>query len=61
MAEPITIIFGGIIVSGVSVALGKAWGGKDKVTMERCTLVHKSIDKTLKNIEDKIDQGNGIK
>ena len=59
MTEPITIIFGGLIVSGASVALGKIWGSKGKVNMERCELVHKSLDETLERIEDKIDQRNG--
>ena len=61
MAEPITIILGGLLVSGASVAAGKIWGSKHKVNMERCELVHKSVDETLKSIEKKIDAGNGTK
>ena len=45
-----------IVTGGVGVALGRLWGSNGKVTMERCTLIHKSIDKRLESIDSKLDK-----
>jgi len=44
-----------IVTGGVGVAIGKLWGSNGRVTMERCTLIHKSIDKRLESIDRKLD------
>jgi len=45
-----------IVTGGVGVTLGKLWGSNGRVTMERCTLIHKSIDKRLESIDSKLDK-----
>jgi len=44
-----------IVTGGFGVALGKLWSSNGKVTMERCTLIHESINKRLESIDGKLD------
>jgi len=35
--EPVTWILGGVVITGVSVTIGKIWGTNGKVTDQHCS------------------------